>query len=135
MNDRSPHPARQNYSFHPALLLLRLATFPLTFLFLRFIGIYWSYYRLGTQVNGLVLLFLYAPITLFLAIGIVNLAWKYLRGIGKNPWLRACLVLLILLLVFMGGITIEVLKTADQRVAPERTFSDFLVYFIHQHLK
>jgi hypothetical protein len=135
MNDRSPHPAQQNDSFHPALLLLRLATFPLTFLFLRFIGIYWSYYRLGTQVNGLVLLFLYAPITLFLAIGIVNLAWKYLRGIGKNPWLRACLVLLILLLVFMGGITIEVFKTADQRVAPERTFSDFLVYFIHQHLK
>jgi hypothetical protein len=127
MNDTPSPPS--NTALHLARLGVGLAILPLTFLTLRVLGRYWTYYDIGTPVNGLTLLFVYAPIILISSILVVTLTWKALGRFRFNPWWRALVTLLILLLMLAGGLTYEMLKIADERVAPERTFWDFLVYF------
>jgi hypothetical protein len=108
-----------------------LLAFPLTFLFLRLVGSYWSYFGMGSSGgNGFALLFWYAPVTLASFLGVSGLTCfaLWVRTAGGLKIFIAGVVSMIA--AFVLGFSLEVWRTADYPTSVQGGVLHFLWSFV-----
>jgi hypothetical protein len=106
-----------------------VAILALTLLFLNLVGSYWSFWKMGTPGNGLVLLFFYAPVILTLFSATSAIALNVASRLVHKQWQILLISFACMVFLFIAAFFLEVWHLRDYPRFKEGGMSEFLIWY------